>query len=198
MTAQDRSEGECRGPTTGPWGLDLLLTAEEWLPPRAFLHCSQTQPRQQPDSLSNSPCPLGRARGRGRYNLLARAINNKPFQCSDGRISPQRRCAAAREGQGDLFKFYGSGSVVALWHCSTARVSLRVLPNQDNLGSSLGGGNLTVTSQPYTQQNDFRVGARRPDGGISCRPSRSRPWAGRSTDILFCSLHLASAESGSA
>ena len=32
------------------------------------------------NSLSNFPCPLGRARGRGRYNLLARAINNKPFQ----------------------------------------------------------------------------------------------------------------------
>ena len=30
------------------------------------------------NSLSNSPCPLGRSRGRCRY------INNKPFQCSDG------------------------------------------------------------------------------------------------------------------
>ena len=46
------------------------------------------------NSLSNSPCPLGRARGRGRYNLLARAINNKPFQCSNGRDSPQRRRTA--------------------------------------------------------------------------------------------------------
>ena len=58
------------------------------------------------NSLSNSPCPLGSARGRGRYNLLARAINNKPFQCSDRRKSPQRRCSAARVEQGDLFNFY--------------------------------------------------------------------------------------------
>ena len=52
--------------------------------------------KAQRNSLSNSPCPLGRARGRGRYNLLARAINNKPFQCSDGRNSLQRRRTAAR------------------------------------------------------------------------------------------------------
>ena len=58
------------------------------------------------NSLSNSPCPLGRARGRGRYNLLARAIKNKPFQCSNGRDSPQRRRTAARVEQGDFFKFY--------------------------------------------------------------------------------------------
>ena len=58
------------------------------------------------NSLSNSPCPLGRARGRGRYNLLARAINNKPFQGSNGRISPQWRRSAARVEQVDLFKFY--------------------------------------------------------------------------------------------
>ena len=51
------------------------------------------------NSLSNSPCP-GRARGRGRYILLARAIKNKPFQCSDGCDSEQiplfypRGCAA--------------------------------------------------------------------------------------------------------
>ena len=41
------------------------------------------------NSLSNSPCPLGRARGRSRYILLARAINNKLFQCSNGRDSLQ-------------------------------------------------------------------------------------------------------------
>ena len=51
------------------------------------------------NSLSNSPCPLVRARGRGRYILLARAINNKPFQCSDGCDSPQRRRTAARVEQ---------------------------------------------------------------------------------------------------
>ena len=45
--------------------------------------------------LSNSPCPLGRSPGRGRYNLLARAINNKP-QCSNVRSSPQWRRSAAR------------------------------------------------------------------------------------------------------
>ena len=66
------------------------------------------------NSLSNSPCPLGRARGRGRYILLARAINNKPFQCSNGRDSPQRRRTAARAEQGDLFKFYArSRSVIS-------------------------------------------------------------------------------------
>ena len=58
------------------------------------------------NTLSNSPCPLGRARRRCRYNLLARAINKKPFQCSDGRNSPERRRSAARVEQGDLFKFY--------------------------------------------------------------------------------------------
>ena len=31
---------------------------------------------------------------------------NKPFQCSYGRNSPQRRRSAARVEQGDLFKFY--------------------------------------------------------------------------------------------
>ena len=36
--------------------------------------------QKQRNSLSNSPCPLGRARGRGRYILLARAIKNKPFK----------------------------------------------------------------------------------------------------------------------
>ena len=53
------------------------------------------------NSLNNSPCPLGRARGRGLYNLPARAINNKSFQCSDGRDSPQLRRSAARVEQGD-------------------------------------------------------------------------------------------------
>ena len=40
------------------------------------------------NGLSNSPRPLGRARGRGQYFLLARAIKNlnKPFQCSNGGI----------------------------------------------------------------------------------------------------------------
>ena len=33
------------------------------------------------NSLSNSPCPLGRARECGRYILLTRAINDRPFQC---------------------------------------------------------------------------------------------------------------------
>ena len=39
-------------------------------------------------------------------NQLSRAINHKPFQCSVGRNSPQRRRSAARVEQGDLFKFY--------------------------------------------------------------------------------------------
>ena len=58
--------------------------------------------------MSNSPCPLGRAQGRGRYILLARAIHNKPFQCSNGRDSEcqQRHRTAARVEQGDMFKFY--------------------------------------------------------------------------------------------
>ena len=47
-------------------------------------------------------CPLGRARGSDRYNLLARAIDNKPFQCSDGFNPPQRQHSAARVEQGDL------------------------------------------------------------------------------------------------
>ena len=65
---------------------------------------------RQPNSLSNSPCPLGRARGRGRYNLLARAINNKPFQCNlnDGRNSSQRRHSAARVEQGNKKIFVSS------------------------------------------------------------------------------------------
>ena len=43
------------------------------------------------------------ARGRGRYNLLSRAIKNKPFQWSDGLDSQQRRRTAARVEQRDLF-----------------------------------------------------------------------------------------------
>ena len=58
------------------------------------------------NSLSISPCPLGRARRCGRYILLARAIKNKPFQYSNGRDSPQLHRTAARVEQGDLFKFY--------------------------------------------------------------------------------------------
>ena len=58
------------------------------------------------NSLSNYPCPLSRARGRGRSILLARAIDNKPFQCSDGCNSPQRRRTAVRVEQGEMFKFY--------------------------------------------------------------------------------------------
>ena len=53
------------------------------------------------NSLSNSPCRLGRAPGRPIYS----ARTNKPFQCSDGRDSPQRRRAAARVEQGDFFFF---------------------------------------------------------------------------------------------
>ena len=44
--------------------------------------------------------------GAAGYNQLWRALNNKPFQCSNGRDSPQRRRTAARVEQGDLFKFY--------------------------------------------------------------------------------------------
>ena len=48
--------------------------------------------------------------GAARYNLLARAIKNKPFQCidHDWRDYPQwrRSGSAARVEQGDLFKFY--------------------------------------------------------------------------------------------
>ena len=39
------------------------------------------------NSLSYSPHPLGSALGHGgaaRYNQLSQAINNKPFQCSNG------------------------------------------------------------------------------------------------------------------
>ena len=76
------------------------------------------------NSLSNSPCPLGSARGRGRYNLLARAINNKPFQCSDRRKSPQRRCSAARVEQGDLFNFYArSRSLISAQFWDTKQIS---------------------------------------------------------------------------
>ena len=41
------------------------------------------------------PAPGGPAR----YNQLSRAINNKPFQCSDGCDSRQRRRSAARVEQ---------------------------------------------------------------------------------------------------
>ena len=71
------------------------------------------------NSLSNAPCPLGRARGRGRYILLARAINNKPFQCSNGRNSPQWRRSGARVEQGDSLKFCAhSRSLISahLWY----------------------------------------------------------------------------------
>ena len=79
------------------------------------------------NSLSNSPCPLGSAGGRSRYILLARAINNKPFQCSNGRDSPQRRRTAARVAQGDLFKFYArSRSLISahLWSSLATPLSL--------------------------------------------------------------------------
>ena len=46
--------------------------------------------------------------GAARYNQLWRAINNKPFQCSEGCHSQQRRHTAAQVEQGDLFKFYAS------------------------------------------------------------------------------------------
>ena len=57
--------------------------------------------------------PSGRARGRGRYTLLARAIKNKPFQCSDGRDSPQRRHTAARveRGRGGGVEFNSQNEV---------------------------------------------------------------------------------------
>ena len=58
------------------------------------------------NSLSNSPCPLGRIRGAARYNQPARAINKKPFKCSDGRNSesPERRRSTARAELGELLK----------------------------------------------------------------------------------------------
>ena len=52
------------------------------------------------------------------HNQLWRVINNKLFQCSNGRDSPQRRRSAARVEQGDLFKFYArSRSLISahLW-----------------------------------------------------------------------------------
>ena len=63
--------------------------------------------------------------GRGRYNLLEQAINNKPFQCSDGRDSPLLRRTAARVEQGDLFKFYARSRLLIsahLWACSKQAV----------------------------------------------------------------------------
>ena len=47
--------------------------------------------------------------GAARYNQILQVINNKPSQCSDGRDSPLLRGSAAREEQGDLFKFQGGG-----------------------------------------------------------------------------------------
>ena len=44
--------------------------------------------------------------GTAGYILLARAINNKPFQSSDGRNSPQRRRTATRVEQKDLLEYY--------------------------------------------------------------------------------------------
>ena len=49
--------------------------------------------------------------GAARYNQILQVINNKPSQCSDGRDSPLLRGSAAREEQGDLFKFQGGGGV---------------------------------------------------------------------------------------
>ena len=87
------------------------------------------------NSLSNSPCPLGSARGRCRYNLLARAMNNKPFQCSDERNSSQRRRSAARVEQGDMFKFYAlSRSLIS------ARLRNSLSNFQYPLGSARGRG----------------------------------------------------------
>ena len=48
--------------------------------------------------------------------ICSHAIKNKPFQCSDGRNSPQRRRSAARVEQGDFlhpvtFKFQGSPQI---------------------------------------------------------------------------------------
>ena len=45
-------------------------------------------PIQIRNSLSNSPCPLGRARGRGRCNLLAHACDSEFFQKKSGPFRP--------------------------------------------------------------------------------------------------------------
>ena len=45
-------------------------------------------------------------------------INNKPFQCSDGRYSPQQRCSAARVEQED-FGFSRAGKTRGFWICSS-------------------------------------------------------------------------------
>ena len=63
-------------------------------------------------SLERFPVPSGprpratRRRGAARYNQLSRAMNNKPFQCSQGQNSPQRRRSAACVEQDDSFNFY--------------------------------------------------------------------------------------------
>ena len=71
------------------------------------------------NSLSNSralrAAPLGPGpEGAARYILsqLSRVINNKIFQCNDGRNSPLLRRSAAPVGLGGLFKFSSYG------HCS--------------------------------------------------------------------------------
>ena len=89
-------------------------------------------------SLSNSPCPLGRAQGRSRYNLLARAIKNKPFQCSDGCDSPQWRCTAARVEQADLSKFYSTDHFVTVLTDFHLKCNLKGLLPQANLLGWLG------------------------------------------------------------
>ena len=63
------------------------------------------RPAKPKHSLSN-PRALGAAPpGAARYNLPARAMDSKPFQCGDGRNPPQRRRSAARAEQEGLFKF---------------------------------------------------------------------------------------------
>ena len=80
------------------------------------------------NSLSNfrAPCPLGSAFwawGAAQYtsNQPAQAINNKPFQCSNGCDSPHRRRSAARVEQEDFFKFYACSRWLISAHPSLAQ-----------------------------------------------------------------------------
>ena len=67
------------------------------------------------------PRALWAAPGSADDIILARAINSKPFQCSDRRKSPQLRCSATRVEQGDLFKLTPWMSWLGHWAAAALR-----------------------------------------------------------------------------
>ena len=76
------------------------------------------------NSLSNFPCPLGRARGSGRYNLLARAINIKFYGIDRLRSAPRSPALRRFPGRSPLPEgTVGTGNCSS---CYAEKISVRV------------------------------------------------------------------------